>query len=262
MNSTSPSSSLVRMAARSPARSRAGPDVTCRRTPISVATMPASVVLPSPGGPANSRWSAAWPRRRAASRMIVRCSLSSAWPTKSSSGRGRRPPLVGDLGVDLGRRQASGSSSSSRIGDLRSSPAHGQALQRLLQQRRRHRRRRRAARAARRGSRRGRSRGRPARRGRRPAPTLDDAGRARGGADRRPTSSSRHARAATSARPAAGPRSSCRRRARGTARRCRRRPACGAAPSGRVHRQDGQRQAGPDAVGAEQRLEAVALVAA
>ena len=57
MNNTSPSSSLVRIAARSPARSSAGPDVTCRCTPISVATMPASVVLPSPGGPANSRWS-------------------------------------------------------------------------------------------------------------------------------------------------------------------------------------------------------------
>ena len=28
--------------------------------------MPASVVLPSPGGPANSRWSTAWPRSRAA----------------------------------------------------------------------------------------------------------------------------------------------------------------------------------------------------
>ena len=49
MNSTSPSSSWVRMAARSPARSRAGPDVMCRWTPISAATMPASVVLPRPG---------------------------------------------------------------------------------------------------------------------------------------------------------------------------------------------------------------------
>ena len=60
MNSTSPSSSLVRIAARSPARSSAGPDVMCSCTPISAATMPASVVLPRPGGPANSRWSAAW----------------------------------------------------------------------------------------------------------------------------------------------------------------------------------------------------------
>ena len=37
------------MAARSPARSMAGPEVTCRPTPISVATMPARVVLPRPG---------------------------------------------------------------------------------------------------------------------------------------------------------------------------------------------------------------------
>ena len=35
--------------------------VTRRPTPISAATMPASVVLPRPGGPANSRWSTAWP---------------------------------------------------------------------------------------------------------------------------------------------------------------------------------------------------------
>ena len=51
--------------------------MTCRSTPISAATMPASVVLPSPGGPAKSRWSAAWPRRRAASSMMSRCSFSS-----------------------------------------------------------------------------------------------------------------------------------------------------------------------------------------
>ena len=91
MKSTSPSSSLVRIAARSPARSSAGPDVMCRCTPISAATMPASVVLPSPGGPANSRWSTDWPRRRAASSTIDRCSLSSRWPTNSASVRGRSP---------------------------------------------------------------------------------------------------------------------------------------------------------------------------
>ena len=49
MNSTSPSSSLVRIAARSPARSSAGPDVTCRPTPISLATMPAERGLAEPG---------------------------------------------------------------------------------------------------------------------------------------------------------------------------------------------------------------------
>ena len=95
MNRTSPSSSLVRIAARSPARSSAGPDVMCRCTPISAATMPAMLVLPRPGGPASSRWSAAWPRRRAASRTIARCSLSSRWPTNSASRRGRSPASSG-----------------------------------------------------------------------------------------------------------------------------------------------------------------------
>ncbi len=59
MKSTSPSESLVRMAARSPGRSRAGPEVICSSTPISAATIPASEVLPSPGGPAKRKWSAA-----------------------------------------------------------------------------------------------------------------------------------------------------------------------------------------------------------
>src|SRR5918994_6153379 len=90
MKSTSPSSRLVRMAARSPARSSAGPLVTRRLTPSSAATIPASDVLPVPGGPAKSRWSTAWPRCFAAPSRISRCSLSRSWPTNSSSRRGRR----------------------------------------------------------------------------------------------------------------------------------------------------------------------------
>ena len=39
------------MAARSPARTRAGPEVTRKPAPISLATMPASEVLPRPGRP-------------------------------------------------------------------------------------------------------------------------------------------------------------------------------------------------------------------
>ena len=58
------------MAARSPARTSAGPEVTRKPAPISVATMPANEVLPRPGGPAKRRWSAGWPRRRAASSTI------------------------------------------------------------------------------------------------------------------------------------------------------------------------------------------------
>jgi hypothetical protein len=45
------------MAARSPARSSTGPEVWRKLTPISWATMWASVVLPSPGGPKSSTWS-------------------------------------------------------------------------------------------------------------------------------------------------------------------------------------------------------------
>src|SRR5437763_17190255 len=91
MNSTSPSVRSLRMAARSPARTSAGPDVTRRPTPISAATMPARLVLPSPGGPANNRGSAGCPRRRAASSTISRCSLGCNWPTNSASRRGRSP---------------------------------------------------------------------------------------------------------------------------------------------------------------------------
>ena len=134
MNSTSPSSSLVRMAARSPARSSAGPEVTWSCTPISAATMPASVVLPRPGGPANSRWSAAWPRRRAASSTIARCSFSSAWPTKSASGAaGARHVGTGlgdgrrrlELAVVVGR---CGSRNSSRTGRSQTFSAAAQQL--------------------------------------------------------------------------------------------------------------------------------------
>ena len=42
---TSPDSSLVRIAARSPALSSAGPDVLCIATPISPATILANVVF-------------------------------------------------------------------------------------------------------------------------------------------------------------------------------------------------------------------------
>ncbi len=51
MNSTSRSSRAVRMAARSPARSTAGPLVYRTLTPSSRAMIVASVVLPRPGGP-------------------------------------------------------------------------------------------------------------------------------------------------------------------------------------------------------------------
>jgi hypothetical protein len=51
MNSTSCSTRLDSMAARSPARSSAGPEVTRSDDPSSAAMIIASEVLPRPGGP-------------------------------------------------------------------------------------------------------------------------------------------------------------------------------------------------------------------
>ena len=156
MNSTSPSSSLVRIAARSPARSSAGPDVMCRCTPISAATMPASVVLPSPGGPANSRWSTGWPRLRGRLEHDRQVLLQLALADELGEAPRPQPGLDDLLGVG-GRRRGRGTRHARRA------PS---SFERVAQQRRRHRRSA-AARAARRGSRRRRSRGRPAPRGRR-----------------------------------------------------------------------------------------------
>jgi hypothetical protein len=50
---------------------------------------PASVDLPSPGGPANRTWSIGSPRSVAAASAIASCSRTTSWPTKSSSCRGR-----------------------------------------------------------------------------------------------------------------------------------------------------------------------------
>jgi hypothetical protein len=55
MNSTSCGSRLVSSAARSPGRSRTGPEVLLIDTPISWAMMLARVVLPRPGGPKDQR---------------------------------------------------------------------------------------------------------------------------------------------------------------------------------------------------------------
>ena len=98
------------MAARSPARSSAGPDVMCRCTPISAATMPAMLVLPSPGGPASSRWSAAWPRARPPrARSTGAPSARAGRRTRraaAAAARPRRPPRR--------RRRRAGSRNSSR----------------------------------------------------------------------------------------------------------------------------------------------------
>lgn len=57
MKSTSPGTSAERMAARSPACWMAGPDDMRSGRELSWATIIASVVFPSPGGPARRMWS-------------------------------------------------------------------------------------------------------------------------------------------------------------------------------------------------------------
>jgi hypothetical protein len=84
MNSTSRSSRLVRSAARSPALAMTGPEVERKLTPISRAMICASVVLPRPGGPANSTWSSASPRDFAASMKTLRLDFCFDWPMNSS----------------------------------------------------------------------------------------------------------------------------------------------------------------------------------
>ena len=51
INKTSANCKLVRIAAKSPHFAKTGPEVLLKPTPISVATICAKVVLPSPGGP-------------------------------------------------------------------------------------------------------------------------------------------------------------------------------------------------------------------
>src|SRR5581483_3544449 len=89
MNSTSRSSRLVRSAARSPALAMTGPDVARKFTPNSRATICASVVLPSPGGPTNSTWSSASLRVRAASMNTARFARACCCPMNSASRCGR-----------------------------------------------------------------------------------------------------------------------------------------------------------------------------
>ena len=60
-----------------------------RARPSSAATIWASEVLPSPGGPASSTWSSASPRLAAASMETASWSRTASWPTKSASRRGR-----------------------------------------------------------------------------------------------------------------------------------------------------------------------------
>src|SRR5581483_8966507 len=90
MKRTSRSSRLVSSAARSPALAMTGPEVERKPTPSSRAMIWASVVLPSPGGPANSTWSSASPRALAASMNTFRFDRACSWPMNSRRYCGRR----------------------------------------------------------------------------------------------------------------------------------------------------------------------------
>ena len=185
------------MAARSPARSSAGPLVMrSADAPSRRRRCPASVVLPRPGGPANSRWSTAWPRCRAAPSRISRCSFSRGWPTNSSSRRGRSVvSSAASTGSAAGAQQLVSHGRSlpaRRPGSLsasRSRSSTGAVVGQLA--------------PARRAPRRARSRGRRAR----PAPRRAARRRRR----RRRRGRARARRAAPSARRAAAARCACRR---------------------------------------------------
>src|SRR6476661_3915520 len=84
MNSTSPSVRLVSSAARSPARSIAGPLVTRIGVLSSDATIIARLVLPSPGGPDSSTWSGPPGLGKTSLAMIVASELST--PIRVTSG--------------------------------------------------------------------------------------------------------------------------------------------------------------------------------
>ena len=107
MNRTSPSSRLVSSAARSPDLAITGPEVARKPTPISRARIPASVVLPSPGGPKNSTWSSASPRALGGvdehAQILARALLADELVEALRPKRG-----VGVLGGALGRGDAGG----------------------------------------------------------------------------------------------------------------------------------------------------------
>ena len=92
MNSTSPGTRLDSRAARSPACWMAGPlDMRSGRL-LSWATIIASVVLPSPGGPASRMWSGVRFCIAAASSSSCSWPRTFTCPTNSARLRGRRAP--------------------------------------------------------------------------------------------------------------------------------------------------------------------------
>ena len=81
---------FVSKAARSPGFSIAGPEVILKETPSSFAIIPASVVLPSPGGPYKSTWSSDSPLIFAASIKTLRFSFAVSCQIYSEMVFGRK----------------------------------------------------------------------------------------------------------------------------------------------------------------------------
>ena len=101
MKKTLPGSSAVRKEATSALRSSAGPAVCTSGTPSSAATMLASEVLPSPGGPASRTWSSGSPRR--ARRLDEDPELLGHLDLVDEVGQGRRAQAAVEV-LDVGAR--------------------------------------------------------------------------------------------------------------------------------------------------------------
>ena len=127
MNSTSFGSRFVNKPARSPGLSSTGPDVVRIAAPISFATMFASVVFPSPGGPCNSTWSRASPRETAARMKTPRFSSTACWPVKSSKRAGRNTRSYSPSPDDSAAPRTSNSASSRMFRIYGTSPRNSHA---------------------------------------------------------------------------------------------------------------------------------------
>ena len=121
MNSTSPSSRFVRIAARSPARSSAGPLVGWMRAPISVAMMPGERGLAETGRPANSTWSTAWPRCRGGGQHDLEVLAQARLADELVEAARPQRRLLGGLDR-IGRRAAA-----ARLSSRLTAPAHRSA---------------------------------------------------------------------------------------------------------------------------------------
>ena len=103
MNSTSPGTSDDSSAARSPACWMAGPLDMRSGRPLSCATIIASVVLPSPGGPASRMWSGVRVLHRRGLEQQLQLPAHLRLPDELGEAARAQRALEGELGLGLGR---------------------------------------------------------------------------------------------------------------------------------------------------------------